>query len=291
MAHRLRLYARAGGVKCGRSCSAGLAESHELNGLTTPLPAAHDRETSEREAPATTLSLTTVGAACAIAGVAAFVVGIVFMAASGVQVLIPETGRDGLDWIQDVDDAGGPFFIGAWLGILGGLLFFVGLIGFYDALRGAGSWLLLAPILGSGGLILVTISHLIPIAMAYELVPGYTAADAATQASLATTADTLAALALVVNYTGDVVLWGVVVPMYAVAILKTSLLPRWIGWLAVGVGIFAGLGNALSPASSALEAVTFIGFIGFFVWNAAMGVALLRARHSPTGRSAAAPAA
>lgn len=233
-----------------------------------------------------------VGAACAIAGVAAFVVGVVFMAASGVQVLIPETGREGLDWIQDVDDAGGLFFIGAWLAILGGLLLFVGLIGFYDALRGAGSWLLFAPILGSGGLILVTISHLIPIAMAYELVPGYVAADAATQASLATTADTFAALALVVNYTGDVVLWGVVVPMYAVAILKTSVLPRWLGWLAVGVGIFAGLGEALSPASSVLEPVTFIAFIAFFVWNAAMGVTLLRrARGSPAGRSAAAPAA
>ena len=33
------------------------------------------------------------------------------MAASGVQVLIPETGKDGLDWIADVDDASGAFFI------------------------------------------------------------------------------------------------------------------------------------------------------------------------------------
>jgi hypothetical protein len=41
-----------------------------------------------------------------------------------------------------------------------------------------------------------------------------------------------------------------------------------------------------------LEPVTFIGFIAFFVWNAAMGVTLLRrARGSPAGRSAAAPAA
>lgn len=36
-------------------------------------------------------SLTTAGASCAIATVIAFVAGFVFMAASGVQVLIPET--------------------------------------------------------------------------------------------------------------------------------------------------------------------------------------------------------
>jgi hypothetical protein len=211
------------------------------------------------------------------------------MAGSGVQVLIPETGESGLDWIQDVDEAGGAFLVGAWLGILGGLLGVVAFVGFYDALRHVGPWLILAPILGAVALTLVTISHLIPIAMAYELVPGYAAGDAAAKASLATTADTFAALALVVNYTGDVVLWGVVVPMYAVAVLKTSVVPRWIGWLGIGVGVFGGLGDALSPASSVIEGVTFIGFVAFFVWTAAMGVTLLRrAQRSAAARSAAA---
>jgi hypothetical protein len=253
---------------------------------------ADDRATSAREAPVATPSLTTVGAACAVATVIAFVAGIVFMATSGVQVLIPETGKDGLDWIRDVDEAGGTFFLGAWLIILGGVLGIPALIGFYYALRQVGSWLILAPILSSVGLTLVTLSHLIPIAMAYELVPGYAAADAATKTSLATTADTFAVLALVVNYAGDVVLWGVVVPMYAVSVLKTSVVPRWIGWLGIGVGVVAGLGDALSPASSVIEGVTFIGFVGFFVWIAAMGVTLLRRRHqAPPPASAATPAA
>ena len=109
--------------------------------------------------------------------VVAFVAGIALMAASGVQVLIPETGKDGLDWIADVDDASGAFFIGAWLVIVGGILGLVGLIGFYDALRRGRDWLVLAPILGVFGLTLVTISHLLPIAMAYELVPDFRAAS------------------------------------------------------------------------------------------------------------------
>jgi Domain of unknown function (DUF4386) len=215
------------------------------------------------------VGVTRIGAWCAIGLVVAFVAGIALMAASGVQVLIPETGEDGLDWIRDVEDASGAFFLGAWLGIAGGILGIVGLVGFYQALRGAGEWLLLAPILGVVGLTLVTISHLLPIAMAYELVPNFTA----TQAD---TFDTFAAQAQVLNYTGDVILWGVVVPMYAVAILRTGLVRRWIGWLAVVVGIFAGLGEALSPASSVIDGITFIGFVAFFVWMAAMGATLLR---------------
>ena len=34
------------------------------------------------------------------------------MVIAGVQALIPETGQNGLDWIRDVDQAGGLFFVG-----------------------------------------------------------------------------------------------------------------------------------------------------------------------------------
>jgi hypothetical protein len=87
----------------------------------------------------------------------------------------------------------------------------------------------LAPILGAVGLTLVTVSHLIPIAMGYELVPAYIAANAAGQATLAATADTFAAVALVTNAAGNFLGWGVVIPLYAVAILTTRALPRWMG--------------------------------------------------------------
>jgi hypothetical protein len=224
------------------------------------------------------LSLTTVGAVCAVLMVVCFVLGIVLMAASGVQTLIPETGQGALDWIADVDGASGTFFVGAWLTIVGGLLIAVAFVGFYDALRSAGTVLVLAPIVGAVGLTLVTISHLIPIGMAYELVPGYTDADAATRSSLAVTTDTLAILSLVLNYTGDFLVWGVAVPLFAVAILKTSLLPRWIGWLGIVVAVFGGWLGLLGPASSVLEGISVLGFLGFFVFMASMGIALLRRR-------------
>jgi hypothetical protein len=227
-------------------------------------------------APLKHLNMITVGAVCAVLTAVAFVAGIALMASSGVQVLIPGTGEDAIEWIVDVDDANGAFYAGAWLVILGGMLGLVALVGFYYALREAGEIMILAPILAAVGLTLVTISHLMPIAMAYELVPEYVDADAATRASLGVTTDTLAATSLVLNYVGDILAWGVVVPLYAFAILKTAVVSKWIGWLGILVAVFAGWLYLLSPASSVIEGISFVGFVGFFIFMLAMGIALLR---------------
>jgi hypothetical protein len=125
---------------------------------------------------------------------------------------------------------------------------------------------------------LVTISHVLPVSMAYELVPAYTEATGATQAALAVTADTLASLCLLTNYVGNALGWGVTVPLYAIAILKTSVLPRWIGWVGLVAAVFAGWLGLLAPAWSVIEGLTFIGFLAFFVFLASMGVAILRRR-------------
>ncbi len=224
--------------------------------------------------------LATVGAVCAILTTVTFVVGFALGAVSGVAVLIPEPGKDGLDWIADVNDASGLFFVGGWLVIFGGFLGIVALIGFYDALKEAGPALILAPILGAVGLTLVTVSHLVPLAMAYELAPGYADATPAAQASLAVTVDTLSLFCLVTNYAGNALGWGVAIPLYAYAILKTGAVPRWLGWLGWFVAVVAGWLSLLSPASSVIEGVTVLGFLGFFVFMASMGVALLRSRRA-----------
>jgi hypothetical protein len=54
-----------------------------------------------------------------------------------------------------------------------GLLGIIAFIGFYHVLRQAGQLMILAPILAAVGLTLVTISHLIPIAMGFEFVPDF----------------------------------------------------------------------------------------------------------------------
>jgi hypothetical protein len=219
--------------------------------------------------------LSTVGAICAILTPLCFFAGGILLGASSGQDLIPQTGADGLEWIADVNDAGDLFFVGAWLIVLVTIVGSIALVGFYDLLKDAGSVLVLAPILGVTGLVMVTISHLIPVALAYEFVPGYVAADAALQGSLAVTFDTFANLALVLNYTGNALGWAIALPLYAVAILETGAVPRWLGWLGLGAAAIAGWLGLLSPASSVIEGITVIGFLAFFVFLIGMGIAIL----------------
>jgi hypothetical protein len=220
------------------------------------------------------LRLATIGGWAALVTVAGFVVGIAMMATNGVQVLIPETGRGGADWAADVQDAGSWFVVGAVIVGLAGFAGMIALIGFYDVLKSAGQAMILAPILGVAGLTLVTISHVTPIAIAQELAPSYGPARAATF-------DTFASLCLWLNYFGNVLNWAVVTPLYAVAILKTGVLPRWIGYVGLVAAVFAGWLGLLAPASSLLEGLTTIGFFAFFVFLAATGVAILRRRGEP----------
>ena len=235
-----------------------------------------------------TASLTRIAGACAVLTTIFFVAGIAFMSAGGVQVLIPETGQDGLDWIADVDDAGGLFAGGAWLVVLGGILGLVALVGFYEPLRDAHRALIVVPVLGAVSMVFVTISHALPIALSYELVPGYLEATGSAREALRVSFDMWAVTCLIFNYIGDMVLWGVVVPIYAWASLKTRAVPRWIAWVGLVAAVFAGWLGLLAPLSSVIDGITFIGFLAFFVWIAAMGVALFRA--SRTERDAPVPA-
>jgi hypothetical protein len=82
----------------------------------------------------------------------------------------------------------------------------------------------------------------------------------------------------VTNAAGNFLNFGVVVPLYAVAILATRALPRWIGWLGLLVGALGGWLGLLSLASSVISSISNIGFIGFLVFMLSMGIALLRRR-------------
>ena len=226
------------------------------------------------------LRLSTVGAVCSLVAVAGFALGVALMATNGVSVLIPETGTEGAEWVADVQDAGDWFVAGAWIGGLAGLVGIVALVGFYDVLKHGGPVMIVAPVAGAVGLTLVTVSHVIPIAMAQELAPSYTTENA-------DVFDTFAAACLLLNYFGNVFNWAVATPLYAVAILTTGALPRWVGYLGLIASVFAGWLGLFAPLSSVVEGLTSIGFLAFFAFLLSMGITILLADGRPETTPAA----
>jgi hypothetical protein len=223
------------------------------------------------------LDLRAIGGICAVMGVVMFVFGgVVGAAAGGPGTVIPETGDGLVTWVRDVVDSRTGFDIGTGMVVLAGILLAVALIGFYDVLRDAGPAMILAPVLGIVGLVLVTISHSLPIVMAEEFAADFTNAGPVARTTLQTTGDVMAGTALATNYVGDLMVWAVAVPLYGLAVVTTRALPRWIGWLGIFVGVVGGWIGAFGIVSTTVENITAIGFLAFFVWMIAMGVALLR---------------
>jgi hypothetical protein len=124
-------------------------------------------------------------------------------------------------------------------------------------------------------MVLVTISHMIPIGMAYELAPAFAAAPATNREAIGVVADVLAATSLVINAAGNALGWGVVVPLYAWAILKTNALPRWIGWL-VSSSQSSRAGWVCSRRSPAWSTRSRRSVSGVFPFLLCSGIATLR---------------
>lgn len=228
----------------------------------------------------------TVSGAAAVLTVVSFVTGVVLMASSGVETIIPDPGAAALRWAGQVEDGGQLFLAGGWLVVVGGLFAAVALVALYELALLAGRWLVVAPVLAAVAMTLVTISHLVPVALAGHLTSDFASADGAEKASLGSTIKTFADFSQVLNLTGDELLWGVVVPLYAFAILRTRLVPRWIGWLGFVTALFGGWLGLLGVLVPALD-VSGIGFLAFFVWMASLGVSLLRGREAPVNVASA----
>ncbi len=189
------------------------------------------------------ISLVRVGGVCAIlAAVSGTMARIVF----------------GNEWLKSrgVDT----LITGHWFDVLGVLSFIIAALGFYRALRQAGSLPLIAVVASLTGGIVLLIRGFILLGIAYELVPGIT--------------DALRQTGWLVAGVGAVLVFFIGVLLFSFAILRTSVVPKWIGWL----GVITVLGfclMALLPLVFSMATPWFLGGV-FLVWLVAMGVVLLR---------------
>ena len=219
------------------------------------------------------LNLTRLGGLCEWLAVALVLVAIGATASAGLTDLSPEPAAMG-QWLADVAASQGVYRFGAWSLFVDHLLEIVFILALFQVLRRAGDTLWVAVTAGTLGLLLVSLSGLLQLGLA-ELAVAYAGAGSAEQASIATSAVALEQIRLAANVTGTTLAWGVGGGLFVLAMLRTDIFPRWLGWLGV---VFVSLMwiNTLQLIWPALEALFMVAILVAGVWFIGMGWVLMR---------------
>ena len=218
------------------------------------------------------VSLLKVSGICAILYTIVIVVALILGSAIG--ALDAEDAAELLPIMEEDQGVAGTV---SWGFVLAPILIAVAGLGFFHALRQAGSLMWIALLTFSGGGLLIVYRGSLFVAMAYELAPAYVAADAGTQSTLAILGDTLLMFAETADYIGAALVAGIGLPLFCFAILHTKIAPKWVAWLGFFAAVTGGWVTFLSPVSEVFEFIELIGGIGFFVWIVTMGIVLWRA--------------
>ena len=215
-----------------------------------------------------------------VCGVCAILSGVVSAAAFIILIVVTDfVDADGVAQFLKAAYDGNRAVAGAlWLFVLGPLLAVMAVLGLYQAMRDQGGLVRVAAVFLLLAIPLNLSRVFLDLGVVYELAPAYviSAANSPASASILVVADTIRAIGILANLVGNVLFVGIGVLLFSVAIIRTSVVPKWIGWLGVLVALVGGWLPLLGPAFSVLE---FIGLIGFFLsiaWMISIGVSLLR---------------
>ena len=156
----------------------------------------------------------------------------------------------------------GDIVTGHWFDALSCLLLIPAALGFYQALRQAGPLPLIAVVAILTGVIFLLFHEFIRLGIAYELAPDIT--------------DALSQTGWLAAGVGSALLFFIGVPLFSFVILRTSVMPNWIGWLGLIVVVAnVALVMILLGVFENIRPPWFL-FRGFLVWLVVMGVVLLR---------------
>lgn len=222
------------------------------------------------------IGLVKVSGALLLLGGAIFGVGFIIHDVGDVPWLrgVPD---DPGQWLLDVDRKRSAVVAEAWFKLVPLLLFMGATLGIYQALRQAGPLLWIAVVASVTGVLLVIAQRLVVLGVAYELAPAYAEASEAVRPSLEVMATTLMRIGVLAEALADHLIAPIGTALFAVAILRTSVMPRWLGWLGLAVALLRWQGW-LDPISDVFRGFSYVGFIALGVSVVAMGVIMLRLR-------------
>ena len=215
-----------------------------------------------------------------VSGVCGILTGIV--AATGFIIIIAATDvldADGAAEILTAAHKDSRAAAGAlWLFALAPLLAVMAFLGLYKALQKQGNLIKVATVFFILGIPLGLSRVFLDLGLVYALAPGYaiSAANSDTSASLMVVADTMDVIGLLADLVANVLMIGIGVLLFSVAIIRSSVIHKWIGWLGIVVALVGGWLPLLGPASDPIEVIGSIGFFFFMAWMVAMGINLLR---------------
>ncbi len=184
----------------------------------------------------------------------------------------------------------GDLLTGHWFDVLALLLLMAAALGFYQALHEAGDVLWIAVVAFFTGIIFLLFHEFIRLGIGYELAPAIADANTATRPALEVMANTLRQTSWLAAGVGYVLIFGIGVLLFSFAILQTSVMLKWIGWLglivvAVNVALLAlltGVFHIIKPPWLWPMATGIT-----LLWVLAMGVVLLRLKEPVAPDSAA----
>ena len=165
-----------------------------------------------------------------------------------------------------------------WFIVFGLVLAMASSLGFYYLLREAGGLMWIAIVGFITGTVFVMTQSFIELAIAFELVPAYVDAAEATRPSLEVMGNTFHVMGVLSLVVGNVLSFGVGVALFALATIRTSAIPTWIGWFGLLVAVLGGWLGLLAPITGVFQIVSTVGSVAFAVWMVLMGVAMLRSR-------------
>lgn len=219
------------------------------------------------------LNLVRLGGILELIAVGLVVVSIALAASAGLMERTPDPAGMG-QWLQDVAANQGVYVANSWSLVVNHLLEIVFFLALFQLLRKVSDTTWIAVAAGTLGLLLVSLSGIFQVGLA-QLASSYAGAGSGEQAAILPAAIALERIRLATNVAGTTVAWGIGGVLFALAMLRSEIFARWLGWL--GLATFALLWiSALQLVWPALESAFMLAMPLMFVWLVGMSVALLR---------------
>lgn len=211
-----------------------------------------------------------------ISGIVAILAGI--LAAIGLILIATSDvieAEEGAEMLTAIDADKNTIAPGMWLLILSPLLMLGALPGIYQRLRPAGDIMRVAAIAVVVNLLFVMLSSMISFGVVYEIATPWVEAGSDATSDLISVGNALMTSSLIIRLVGDAVGLGIGILLFSIAILKTDLAPKWLGWL----GLLSALGGWLGLFVSISDIFGLFGMIGafaLFIWLIGLGATMAR---------------